>query len=209
MHAELAITQVKSRSLMPERNDHCCSWEVVSSPRIQSGFVEELRLQFLISTVLSCLLTLCLSGPVSAAAGNSEPAQAVTTSDPSIPTQELALLLIPLSKTELLIEASGWQEIVKSKAQEIARAEIAVLRENREIDKADAAKAQLEKVAEKVEEAKATGDPDKVAEAQEAAADAINSIHEVDETVDETVQAARKTADMQHEIAAAARQSLD
>ncbi|MDH3777169.1 MAG: mechanosensitive ion channel, partial [Desulfobulbaceae bacterium] len=67
------------------------------------------------------------------------------------------LLLVPLSKEELLIEAGGWQEIVKVKAQEIARTEIAVLRDNKAIDKAEelrkkteATKAQLEKVAEKV-----------------------------------------------------------
>ena len=34
---------------------------------------------------------------------------AVTTSDPSIPTEELALLLVPLNKQELLVEADGWQ----------------------------------------------------------------------------------------------------
>ncbi|MDH3922682.1 MAG: mechanosensitive ion channel [Desulfobulbaceae bacterium] len=67
------------------------------------------------------------------------------------------LLLVPLSKEELLIEAGGWQEIVKVKAQEIARTEIAVLRDNKAIEKAEelrkkteATKAQLEKVAEKV-----------------------------------------------------------
>ncbi|MGB3649238.1 MAG: mechanosensitive ion channel domain-containing protein [Desulfobulbales bacterium] len=67
------------------------------------------------------------------------------------------LLLVPLSKEELLIEAGGWQEIVKVKAQEIVRTEIAVLRDNKAIDKAEelrkkteATKAQLEKVAEKV-----------------------------------------------------------
>jgi len=96
-----------------------------------------------------------------------------------ISTAALELLLIPLSKNELLIEADGWQGIVKVKALEIARAEIVVLRQNNEIDKAEeikaktaAAKAQLEKVLEKVDESNATGDPDKVSEAQQAAADA-------------------------------------
>jgi small conductance mechanosensitive channel len=81
----------------------------------------------------------------------------LTTSNPSISKDELVLLLVPLSKEELLIEAGGWQEIVKAKAQEIARAEIAVLRDNKAIDKAEAlrkkteaTKAQVEKVAEKV-----------------------------------------------------------
>ena len=88
-------------------------------------------------------------GAVSGAAAE----DAVTTADPSIPTEELDLLLVPLSKAELLTEAAGWQEIVKRKAQEIARAEIAVLRENREIaqaqdvkDSVEAAREQLEPV---------------------------------------------------------------
>ena len=117
----------------------------------------------------------------------------------------MELLLIPLSKNELLIEADGWQGIVKVKALEIARAEIVVLRQNNEIDKAEeikaktaAAKAQLEKVLEKVDESNATGDPDKVSEAQQAAADAHDLIQQVATSVDEIVDAAKQTAEIKH-----------
>jgi small conductance mechanosensitive channel len=172
--------------------------------------------QFLISTAASVLLAVALSMPVSAATETADQREPVTTSDPSIPTDELSLLLIPLSKEELLIEADGWQEIVKSTALKIARAEIAVRRENKEIDKAkefmkktEAAKAQLQEVAEKVEEAKATGDAEKIAEAREAAADARKITQEIDAIVDESVEAARKTAEMQRELSDVAGQSLD
>lgn len=115
------------------------------------------RLQLLTLTVSALLLIIGLSVFAAAAAEAGDHPQALTTSNPSISKDELVLLLVPLSKEELLIEAGGWQEIVKAKAQEIARAEIAVLRDNKAIDKAEAlrkkteaTKAQVEKVAEKV-----------------------------------------------------------
>ena len=61
----------------------------------------------------------------------------VTTANPAIPETELAILLRPLSKIELLREAEGWQSLVQETAQKIAQAEIAVQRENLEIDKED------------------------------------------------------------------------
>jgi small conductance mechanosensitive channel len=61
----------------------------------------------------------------------------VTTADPEIPVDELALLLKPLTKDELLVEADAWQALLKRKAEETAKAEIAVKRQNREIDKAE------------------------------------------------------------------------
>jgi small conductance mechanosensitive channel len=57
----------------------------------------------------------------------------VTTSDPMIPTEELELLLTPLDKDELIIEADAWKQILKNKAQEIAHVEIMILRENKTI----------------------------------------------------------------------------
>jgi len=165
--------------------------------------------------VRSALLAFSLTLSWSAATQAGDLPQAVTTSDPSIPTAELALLLVPLSKEELLTEANGWQEIVKHKAQGIAQAEIAVLRENKEIEKAEEikartedAKAQLEEVAQKVEQAKASGDQDKVAEARETALAARDSIRDVAASVDETAEAVRKASDESNTIAMAASDSL-
>jgi len=169
-----------------------------------------------ISALSAILLAFALSPSVVVAADGAAQPAPITTSDPSIPAAEIELLLIPLSKEELLVEAHAWQEIVKAKAQEIARAQIAVLRQNREIDKAEEikaktaeAKAQLEKVAEKIDEAKASGDPDKVAEAQQAASDASDSIRQVDESLDETVEAAKQTAEVGGAIGDQARHSPD
>ena len=169
----------------------------------------------LISTAASALLAVGLS--VSVAAESEDAPQPVTTSDPSIPSDELALLLKPLSKAELLIEADGWQELVKAKAAEIALAEIAVRRQNKAIEKAEevkeeaeAAREQLEEVAEKVEEARETGDPDRMAEAKEAVAGARESVRGIEATVDETLEADREAAaDIGAGTAGEARQSLE
>jgi small conductance mechanosensitive channel len=162
------------------------------------------------AVVLACGL------PCAVAAEEPVPAMAVTTSDPSIPAEELALLLVPLDKSELLVEAAGWREIVKAKAQEIARAEIAVRRQSKEIaraeeimEKAGEAKEQLQEVAEKVEAAKSTGEVDKIVEAQEAAAEARASVDEVDASVDATVLAAEKLGEIKSKLGDAAVQSLD
>ena len=96
--------------------------------------------------------------------------QAVTIQDPDIPITELTLLLKPLTKDDLLAEAEAWQVLLKEKAEEIARAEIAVERQNLEIEKAEGiqekaeeAKEQLEEVQEKAAEAEASGDAEKLA----------------------------------------------
>lgn len=135
-------------------------------------------------------------------------AQAITTADPSIPSGELDLLVNPLTKGELLIEAEAWQAIVQAKAMEIAHALVAVKRQNQEIEKAreaqahaKAAKEQLEEVREDVEEAKATGDRDAVQEAAAAAAQAQEAMEAVSDTVEDAVEAQQKTAEFDGEQA--------
>lgn len=95
--------------------------------------------------------------------------QPVTTADPSIPTAELELLLKPLDKEELMIEAAGWKDIVKAKAQEIAHAEIMILRENKAIETAKEIQQKETKAKEQLEAAAGTSaetpvDPQKLAE---------------------------------------------
>jgi small conductance mechanosensitive channel len=154
----------------------------------------------LFAIVISALLAAGLS--VAAHAASEDAPQPVTTSDPAIPSDELALLLKPLSKDELLIEADGWQDIVKAKAAEIAHAEIAVRRQNKAIDKAEevkekaeAAREHLEEVADKVEEARETGNQERMAEAKEAVAGARDSVREIDATVAETAASDREAAE--------------
>ena len=175
-----------------------------------------IRLHSLLLLIVTALFITCLSLSSAIAAESGDPPLPTTTSDPLIPTDELALLLKPLKKEELLVEADGWQSVVKGKAQEIAHTEIAVRRQNKEIDKAEeikqkaaAAKKQLKEVADRVDEVRTTGDAAKLQAVQQALGEANERIDEVQSTVDETVDAARKATSMQSDIGTEARQSLD
>ena len=140
-----------------QRNFRCQKGSHASYGDTVKRLAAEKRFQFLLLTFAALLLII---GPLVFAAAPSKARdrqQAVTTSNQKISTDELALLLVPLRKEELLIEAEGWQEIVKKKAEEIAHAEIAVLRYNKAIDKVEelkkkteATEVQSEKIAEKV-----------------------------------------------------------
>ncbi len=63
---------------------------------------------------------------------------AITTSDPEIPVSHLDLLLDPLTRNELLVEAGGWRDLVKAKVREISAEEIATRDKTKEIDQAQA-----------------------------------------------------------------------
>jgi small conductance mechanosensitive channel len=89
---------------------------------------------------LTIILSLVLFGPIfsplaAEGEGEKQPA-AVTLADPQIPVDELALILKPLTKEELLVEADAWQQILKRKAKEIAETELAIKHQNKEIEKA-------------------------------------------------------------------------
>lgn len=110
------------------------------------------------------LLVSFVSASIAAEEEAQDAPEAVTTADAEIPVEELALLLKPLTKDLLLVEADAWQAMPQEKAEEIAKAEIAVQRQNREIEKAqeiqgkaEEANEELEEVQEKPEEAKASG----------------------------------------------------
>ncbi|MBN1974133.1 MAG: mechanosensitive ion channel [Sedimentisphaerales bacterium] len=54
--------------------------------------------------------------------------KAVTANDPNVQIEELKLLLKPLTKDELIVEADAWQNVLKSKIQEIGDIEIQILK---------------------------------------------------------------------------------
>ncbi len=87
-------------------------------------------------SILAVLLILMLSAPLIAAEkANAAPKpKPVTTENPEIPNEELDLLLGPLTKKELMVEADGWLKLVKGKALEIAKAQIEVRQENKKLD---------------------------------------------------------------------------
>lgn len=131
----------------------------------------------------------------------------VTTKNPYVPSEELELILKAFTKKELIIEAAGWQALLRDKAIEIAKAEIAVKRQNKEIEKAVEIQEQTEKATEKlaqledkVDAAKATGDVGKIKETEEAAQEAQEIVSDINVMVDQAADAAQKTAEIRDKI---------
>ena len=98
-------------------------------------------------------------GPmVSASAEDKEPATTasgpVTTIDPEIALDDLALMLEPMTKAEVQTEADGWFALLRAKTREISVAELAVRRKNREIAQLEKVKAAAKELAQATSEVK-------------------------------------------------------
>ena len=59
----------------------------------------------------------------------------VTTTDPSVPLDELEDMLYPMTSDELLIEAEGWLTLLKKTTKNISKAKLDIKRKNRLIKK--------------------------------------------------------------------------
>jgi len=127
------------------------------------------------------LLTFGMSGNGLFAESKTE--SAVTTDNPEIPVDELALRLNPLTRSELVIEAAGWLKLLQAKVQEITTAEIGVKYKRQELAMADEVQEKLEDV----EEAKQAVSESPVDE--EAAEDLIEAEKEAEKTLTEAEQA--------------------
>ena len=141
--------------------------------------------------ILICLCMLAIVSPPVYAAEEPRPQpppKPVTTADPTIPVDELELLVEPLTADELLVEADAWLALLKTKVAEISRAEIEVKRKNRIIE-------HVEKIKDSVGEAKQALEEgrDNVA-APRAAAGADRAVLEAQKAVEEVVNTAEKAA---------------
>ena len=100
------------------------------------------------SIVAITLTVLCAAMAISAQAQSSSEYEAITQADPTIPKDELAIILKPLTKNELLIEADAWLLLVKNKVRQISAAELAIKHENQQIESAKNAAQAVEKAQE-------------------------------------------------------------
>jgi small conductance mechanosensitive channel len=75
------------------------------------------------------------------------PKAAGTIADPAVDIGDLKLMLEPLTRADLEIEANGWWGLLQAKVREVSEAELAVRRRNREIAALDRVKAAAENVA--------------------------------------------------------------
>ena len=156
---------------------------------------------------LALIVGLCGYAFASEKAVDKTPPGPVTVVDPGIPVDELELLLKPLTKSQLLIEAEAWQTIVQKKAEQISKAEITIKRQNQEIEKAEQikeaaskAKQRLETVKALTEEASRTGEAEAMAKADDAAKKVQEQMDQVRTSVDEASKAAEKTAEIQEQM---------
>jgi small conductance mechanosensitive channel len=131
----------------------------------------------------------------------SEPAEpapkAISTENPTIPVDELKLLLKPFTLAELETEAAAWMELVKEKVKEVSNAEIAIKRKNRLLEQEASAASALRDAEAAMAEAQAAqkaatpGSPEaeeankKLAEAQEQLTKAQEAISEATDTREE------------------------
>ena len=76
----------------------------------------QLRFPFMLTITIAALLA--TSTLVFTAEESADKPAAKTTANPDIPADELALMLHPFTKAELLIETDGWQALVRENASE-------------------------------------------------------------------------------------------
>ncbi len=143
-----------------------------------------------------------------------DPQAATTTQEVDISVDELQLIVKPLTLEELQDEAAGWMLLLKTKAQEISQAEVAIKRQNLAITKKEEGAKALEEAqkgleeAEKIQGAATPGSPEyekaakKVEEAQESFKKAQESVEEAqvvqeeleeDEELQEALEKAEET----------------
>ncbi len=85
------------------------------------------RARWVTWTVVICsFATTSLFGQAESPSDASDEKAPVTTQVPTVPKDQLELLLKPLTKEELITEANGWRDLLKAKVQEISSLRIAL-----------------------------------------------------------------------------------
>ncbi|MEA5552865.1 mechanosensitive ion channel domain-containing protein [Anabaena cylindrica UHCC 0172] len=146
-----------------------------------------------------------------------DPKFAVTTQDPTVPVDELELLVKPLTLEELQNESAAWLILLKDKVQKISNAEIAIKRQNQSINKQKEASDSLDKSQEALKSAEeqlktaTPGSPEyeeatkKVEEAKQNLQKGQESIQEAkeakqdiqtDNTLKEAIENAKETGEL-------------
>ena len=134
-----------------------------------------------------------------------------TVNDPKIPKDELEIIVKPLTKEELALEADAWLELVKTKVREVSRTEVAIKRKNKQIEAANETAAAVEKAQQAAEKAATSGDAESAEKAEKEAQAAAQKLveatertdddSEVKEAVEEANQRAKEEQAAEHEEA--------
>ena len=149
---------------------------------------------------LLLLVFLTLGPGTVASSAEQDAAKAITTSDPDIPTDELELLLRPLTRSELETETQAWLRVLQDKVSEISEADIGAKNKRLQLQYADDIQAALEDVEQAKQAADSNPDDASTAEALEAAITAAKTLKKESESVARTLS---RDASMERIIAAA------
>ena len=149
---------------------------------------------------LLLLVFLTLGSGTVASSAEQDAAKAITTSDPDIPTDELELLLRPLTRSELETETQAWLRVLQDKVSEISEADIGAKNKRLQLQYADDIQAALEDVEQAKQAADSNPDDASTAEALEAAITAAKTLKKESESVARTLS---RDASMERIIAAA------
>lgn len=153
----------------------------------------------------------CVSAPLVAATLST---QAQTTGDPEIPVDELDIILRPLMRDEIKVEAEAWLKLLEDKATDISKADIAVKYEKHAIvsaEKLEDSLVQLDKAKKDAEKTPADEDIRLIVQTREKALEAAKKEAAVaankiksDTDIQEVISLATKLAEEKAKADAAA-----
>ena len=128
-------------------------------------------------------------------AGSAEEITAVTASDPTIPMDELNIMLKPLTADELKAEAKAWMKLLQEKTQQTSLAELAIKQKNKAIERAEEVQEAiedtqdaLEEVEDASQEARNTGSLESAEEVQTLAEEAREAVEKTVGTIEAAVE---------------------
>jgi small conductance mechanosensitive channel len=139
---------------------------------------------------------------------------ATTTANPQVPVEDLELLLKPLTREELIVEAQAWLELLKEKVRQTSSVEIQTRRKSREIDKKeDEIEQKIEDIEktekEMTEETASQGIAGESRQKAETVTNAEKEIQEKVETADEAESEIKEiAADVQTELQGKSQEEL-
>ena len=107
---------------------------------------------------------------------SNEPPQPVTAAEMEIPTDQLSLLVKPLTRSELASEANAWRDLLKAKIQEISETQVAVKTEK---NKAKVAKKSEPTDAREQAASEVIASPEEASQSEKRKAELANRIPEL------------------------------
>ncbi len=155
--------------------------------------------------VICMILVVSFTTPGSLGQETKPSYKTTTTSNPQIPVGDLELLLKPLTKSELVVEAEAWLELLKNKVKEISTAEIQKRQKSREIDEKE------KEIEEKIEQIEKQGETGAATSAEntEPLEKKTKAAAEVEKVIEEKVETIDQAESKVQEIAAESQTKLE